>query len=112
MSTPTTSSPSGGAPSRAPTSAGGARTEDGLDLHRTPARLDAVELLEVQQCRLRLPARAGHLAVAGRHRLRGLPLGVLRGVRADHPDRKSTRLNSSHANISYAVFCLTKKKVC
>src|SRR3712207_8648238 len=27
------------------------------------------------------------------------------------PDRKSTRLNSSHANISYAVFCL-KKKIC
>src|SRR3712207_8620885 len=26
-------------------------------------------------------------------------------------DRKSTRLNSSHANISYAVFCLTKKKI-
>src|SRR3712207_7722655 len=30
----------------------------------------------------------------------------LRGVE----DRKSTRLNSSHANISYAVFCLKKKK--
>src|SRR3712207_8662169 len=32
----------------------------------------------------------------------------------DHPetpDRKSTRLNSSHANISYAVFCLKKKKL-
>src|SRR3712207_7378132 len=28
----------------------------------------------------------------------------------DNPDRKSTRLNSSHANISYAVFCLKKKK--
>src|SRR3712207_8422771 len=27
-----------------------------------------------------------------------------------HVDRKSTRLNSSHANISYAVFCLKKKK--
>src|SRR3712207_7690913 len=27
-------------------------------------------------------------------------------------DRKSTRLNSSHANISYAVFCLKKKKIC
>src|SRR5258707_7870981 len=26
-----------------------------------------------------------------------------------HQDRKSTRLNSSHANISYAVFCLKKK---
>src|SRR3712207_8443820 len=28
----------------------------------------------------------------------------------DVGDRKSTRLNSSHANISYAVFCLKKKK--
>src|SRR5688572_31831003 len=26
-----------------------------------------------------------------------------------HPDRKSTRLNSSHSQISYAVFCLKKK---
>src|SRR3712207_6959191 len=33
-----------------------------------------------------------------------------RGVRCDPPDRKSTRLNSSHANISYAVFCLKKKQ--
>src|SRR3712207_7586775 len=35
-------------------------------------------------------------------------------LRQDRPslaeDRKSTRLNSSHANISYAVFCLKKKK--
>src|SRR3712207_7659296 len=60
---------------------------------------------------------------AGRHR-RGLDLrrhdpegGDLRGRRArrrerrrDPGDRKSTRLNSSHANISYAVFCLKKKK--
>src|SRR3712207_8888556 len=30
--------------------------------------------------------------------------------RAVGQDRKSTRLNSSHANISYAVFCLKKKK--
>src|SRR3712207_7832768 len=32
------------------------------------------------------------------------------GDRARPVDRKSTRLNSSHANISYAVFCLKKKK--
>src|SRR3712207_9487142 len=32
------------------------------------------------------------------------------GVGKTHLDRKSTRLNSSHANISYAVFCLKKKK--
>src|SRR3712207_8964848 len=31
-------------------------------------------------------------------------------VGVDVRDRKSTRLNSSHANISYAVFCLKKKK--
>src|SRR3712207_8554192 len=30
--------------------------------------------------------------------------------KTNHRDRKSTRLNSSHANISYAVFCLKKKK--
>src|SRR5438270_8829847 len=29
---------------------------------------------------------------------------------AESPDRKSTRLNSSHSQISYAVFCLKKKK--
>src|SRR3712207_8111480 len=33
-----------------------------------------------------------------------------RGVALCDEDRKSTRLNSSHANISYAVFCLKKKK--
>src|SRR5436309_11634819 len=31
-------------------------------------------------------------------------------ARPRHPDRKSTRLNSSHVKISYAVFCLKKKK--
>src|SRR5258707_5627692 len=44
----------------------------------------------------------------GQKRSRGLVvfLCVLAGL----ADRKSTRLNSSHANISYAVFCLKKKK--
>src|SRR3712207_6992159 len=36
-------------------------------------------------------------------------LGLTAGIQHE-PDRKSTRLNSSHANISYAVFCLKKKK--
>src|SRR3712207_8729259 len=35
---------------------------------------------------------------------------VARSKPGGHADRKSTRLNSSHANISYAVFCLKKKK--
>src|SRR3712207_7640137 len=50
-----------------------------------------------------------------------IPPGESLGVEAVMPllrrqkridvDRKSTRLNSSHANISYAVFCLKKKKI-
>src|SRR3712207_7729743 len=47
--------------------------------------------------------------------LRALPVvkaGDLVGMLTmDDIDRKSTRLNSSHANISYAVFCLKKKYV-
>src|SRR3712207_7360437 len=35
----------------------------------------------------------------------------LRAHAGGPPDRKSTRLNSSHANISYAVFCLKKKNI-
>src|SRR3712207_7419243 len=68
----------------------------------------------------------GVLVLAGRHgdrRLRGqlgVPFVVVRRQAFLDPadakrfeqaeDRKSTRLNSSHANISYAVFCLKKKK--
>src|SRR3712207_8015641 len=42
-----------------------------------------------------------------------LDLLLARQVAADDlgRDRKSTRLNSSHANISYAVFCLKKKNI-
>src|SRR2546426_3724229 len=38
------------------------------------------------------------------------PRRVSNRQRAKHEDRKSTRLNSSHLVISYAVFCLKKKK--
>src|SRR3712207_7456288 len=38
------------------------------------------------------------------------PPVVLAESAQEPEDRKSTRLNSSHANISYAVFCLKKKK--
>src|SRR3712207_8649310 len=37
------------------------------------------------------------------------PAHLRRPVAVEVEDRKSTRLNSSHANISYAVFCLKKK---
>src|SRR2546427_5969347 len=47
----------------------------------------------------------------GGRRLHGLPVpGGDPGRRQPVLDRKSTRLNSSHSQISYAVFCLKKKK--
>src|SRR3712207_7266934 len=55
-------------------------------------------------------AVAGTDGCAGLHGRRPQLPGVGQTV-ADGQDRKSTRLNSSHANISYAVFCLKKKKI-
>src|SRR5258707_8627912 len=55
------------------------------------------------------PRRVGG---ACRERARPGENGALaRGALAYRKDRKSTRLNSSHANISYTVFCLKKKRV-
>src|SRR3712207_7608084 len=54
-------------------------------------------------------AGADLLVASYRHTF-GLEALVCRGSNNYGPDRKSTRLNSSHANISYAVFCLQKKE--
>src|SRR3712207_6878042 len=59
-----------------------------------------------------MTSAAAHLAWCERCRKRadafGASFAVLDGW--ETPRSKSTRLNSSHANISYAVFCLKKKK--
>src|SRR5207249_10351150 len=83
------------------------------DLHSFPTRRSS-DLRRRPLARGR--GRAGPLVF--RHQYRRPPpllLGVQRPL-AGHPgrggrqDRKSTRLNSSHVSISYAVFCLKKKK--
>src|SRR3712207_8102348 len=72
-------------------------------------------------------ARAGHLLQPGetvehdgarftvervdRRRIRRVRFTPAQNPAATTEDRKSTRLNSSHANISYAVFCLKKKQI-
>src|SRR3712207_8398789 len=66
----------------------------------------------VRQLRLEAPtvyARIGGEAVACRAFVAGQCSGLIASAVLSSPDRKSTRLNSSHANISYAVFCLKKK---
>src|SRR3712207_7432861 len=65
--------------------------------HRLPGRRRGRRCVEAD----RRPARGADPAP----RAEGQLLAHRRGR-----DRKSTRLNSSHANISYAVFCLKKKK--
>src|SRR5687768_18561052 len=61
-----------------------------------PEHLDAMQLYIRSQGRNDSGARC---AVSGR----------IAGIRSRKRDRKSTRLNSSHGYISYAVFCLKKK---
>src|SRR3712207_7642941 len=73
--------------------------EPGEHLLADPRRGGQVDLT------VHLQTRAAGLVVHG-HARRAVP----RGSRRRPLDRKSTRLNSSHANISYAVFCLKKKK--
>src|SRR3712207_7534127 len=54
---------------------------------------------------------AGSFVAPAQDRLRQSVIGAVRERVAVDQDRKSTRLNSSHANISYAVFCLKKKNI-
>src|SRR3712207_7027604 len=70
------------------------------------------------RCLAAFPDRPHHQRLTTSHVARGEDVGVARGIPASvglhvaaRVDRKSTRLNSSHANISYAVFCLKKKKI-
>src|SRR3712207_7203243 len=58
----------------------------------------------------RLPDLPGDAAAPARDRPGAHAVRGPRPRRRVREDRKSTRLNSSHANISYAVFCLKKKK--
>src|SRR3712207_7040219 len=60
--------------------------------------------------RVREQAGQGVIRPAGPAANRSQDQGTREGD-VDDQDRKSTRLNSSHANISYAVFCLKKKNV-
>src|SRR3712207_7212265 len=76
----------------------------------------AGQVLGADSRRLRAPRVIGgvyRLRVAAAALLRLLAVGLAAAAMAvagdTRGDRKSTRLNSSHANISYAVFCLKKK---
>src|SRR3712207_7259418 len=64
--------------------------------------------LDVKTAQLRQQVEDGRAAVDRRARDAKLWREYTAGLKRD-ADRKSTRLNSSHANISYAVFCLKKK---
>src|SRR5438309_5668598 len=76
------------------------------DLHSLPTRRSSDLHAPGAVARL---ARGAPPAADGRA-LRGGRAGVRRRFRPSGRDRKSTRLNSSHSSISYAVFCLKKKK--
>src|SRR5216684_7567162 len=74
---------------------------------RTPAITATTASFSIDRTR---PGERSHVPALGRHAqpARRGDIAFRRGARAR--DRKSTRLNSSHGYISYAVFCLKKKK--
>src|SRR2546429_2078526 len=75
--------------------------------HREPPYIPARE--EKVGADVLLPARRP-VPDPGQHEEVGGDDGDVESVQVAHGDRKSTRLNSSHGYISYAVFCLKKKK--
>src|SRR5258708_21194522 len=77
-------------------------------LFRSRAPVEAA-VLRAADDRPRLPLEPRHPGIDDTGVAR-LELDVHRADAVRHEDRKSTRLNSSHQIISYAVFCLKKKK--
>src|SRR5207245_7923624 len=65
-------------------------------------------VVHAQQEAAPAPATSGNRRNRGVFETANLTTGVP-DIAKDHGDRKSTRLNSSHGSISYAVFCLKKK---
>src|SRR3989442_9097260 len=82
-------------------------------LFRSPQRAPhRVRLLaDLLQHVMRVSAQLDRCEVPGDVELGGYPHYMLKEIcQQPDTDRKSTRLNSSHVRISYAVFCLKKKK--
>src|SRR3712207_8694107 len=82
--------------------------------YTTLFRSDAAKFYQTAMQSFRKGGSSNQEASAAMYQLnQGLASGTLQGdeLRSVREDRKSTRLNSSHANISYAVFCLKKKKM-
>src|SRR5207245_11302508 len=75
-------------------------------LFRSP--LIAREQLDLVVANAENAANGSGLTPRGYRQLRQAGVDLI--TMGDHVDRKSTRLNSSHGSISYAVFCLKKKK--
>src|SRR5690348_17833502 len=72
--------------------------------------LEAQQVLREVQLHAGKPARARHLVGIHQHGFELAGGADAAELPYQRPDRKSTRLNSSHPSISYAVFCLKKKK--
>src|SRR5690348_6621750 len=96
-----------GEQSQEPRAAGGAPPDD-----RTPAPVEsATTMRELKDVIARWRAEGESIAMATVIRVDGsAPRGEGSKMLVTRSDRKSTRLNSSHPSISYAVFCLKKKK--
>src|SRR3712207_6997260 len=79
------------------------------DLHRAGAAADLNALADMMERNAVLATLEGDQTVNADRAADNHVEWLGQRLRQGRQDRKSTRLNSSHANISYAVFCLKKK---
>src|SRR3712207_8987521 len=77
--------------------------------YTTLFRSEPADVVERQRVQPAVSGRETAVGVGSQGAVVVVAEGVKRRLRNARADRKSTRLNSSHANISYAVFCLKKK---
>src|SRR5690625_6346828 len=81
--------------------------EDNFEERIRSARTNILKSVNLYEPIRKKPLRVVGMAIAA-----GLIVGLSRRKKTrNKSDRKSTRLNSSHVAISYAVFCLKKKKI-
>src|SRR5947208_4104059 len=93
--------------SRASVTPGRGRLDEGAVTHLAPGPPFLAVVVQVHPCKRQQGCAWGHLPDEIDH---GAVPERSRGAERQVEDRKSTRLNSSHQIISYAVFCLKKKK--
>src|SRR3712207_8880659 len=89
------------------------RTQDDIENNKSAIKEHEIRIRKLEESNIKMELQLNEIS-KGQLELKNLMYETQKENRKSdelmmNKDRKSTRLNSSHANISYAVFCLKKK---